>query len=1784
MTDEGESSNEGRLHSISHLLQLPEAASQKEVVLCIVKAARSQPAAMIPLLVVMLQQDEASAWQKVAIYRSLQAMMEHGLEVEPAGQFILAASKHLRASPDQEVPRELQAAASSTLATFACHHFHPIMMELQHQLKPFAPPDEFTLLTLGKIAANNVYSCVPFLGITLTTLQTAMRRIEDGRRRRALCTALEQMCGAIRIYLRTWERSSYPRISVQQFSAYLLPLYSCMTRTWLPGCDAQVQLAVLKTLSPILRLLLPRTDFQAHIYSDISLLLAQYDSSTETFLVTKILGQILEASLVNNNPIPREHVGPLTCALVRQICIRGQKWPPHPQCEENFKEIARIFLRLARLHPSGLMGVFQGKVEERQEDVCAVLLALFSEIVGAQLPELWSRRQLCVRVVKAALGDDSTRVRRRRDLRQPAAGPGTQSSMFDVESCAVGGTGPPNTLKCLVVHLCPSRVAWDIVFPCPLWLSGPPGHAPGHWEASAHQLPGENRRLASELHLPADGCVCPPAGESAQGRCPALKWPGDFRSVGRGVGGHLRSLFLFQTHPTLSLPLGGLEEKAIGIASAEVLHIAVASGRGTSQELWTKLLSYLMQPPYMALVTPLCHALRLLAEQRLRRVGHKQNGLGTGGLPTPQELMARLLALAVFPLEGTGRGAAVLLLMNALRPEAYRDVGEHWWVEIPALVRYLEGHSKYTLEPAAWEAKLLEFLQKSLRRSEAGGWNLVLGKELSKQLSTYHNSSAEKGFLYKALGMALSAAGDADGVAQTLLDLLLHTDYTEEAQRKGVCWCVVYCAEGQLTAVLQTLSRFEEVISEGEDSAYHHFGQSLPEPGRGSVKSALLLLYGSMAVRAPREQLLALLASEIVPRILRHYTSSGPELTYFAELGCPTGRKKGATDAELALSFSQCVSEISLSILSKGDAPTFCLPQKRLLLDHLVDIIKAEPLDALVSPVRQQVMVALRHLSHVPEQLSREENQALAEAALSSVFALPPLGLAEDAGQAPLPSSVHALHTGALTSLSELVETLLEEEVVRVEQRESANLQWFQQAFQLLGYWMVSEREWERARALQLGVHLLRAHCQKTSASPRIPPEQFSRLAGALGPFTCDVLGSIRQGAVDCIRVLLSTQGTQRPRGRLVAWQLHCIQRKLRSESSPREVRTASLQLAKVVSRALPPQEILAFLHTLLEQLRAVSPTCDQAVLLWFEVVVKEQRAALKDKIPDLVAVICSYVQQSEDATQRHCLAQAVCVLTERHCRAVCATLLQQALLPDRARMELLVAVATHKDNSEPVLRHLLNVVRGEGRGTPSYVMALVSLREGVLAPEGCSSQLPLLSKLCHALLCQLSSTDLNTEIPDPSSLKRMTCSRMVPLEPRRQAVLVLQAVLSRALPESAGEMDVSGDTWSFLMQPGSYLKGVALLARSMAWSQNPLIDDLLRHLLPHLSSSRTAYRDLSLVFCMEIPGHSLLHTPEMLALLLQEMLARSQDGSTTLRALALRGLGNVATEAPHEVKKHQESLLATLLQAAGNGASPEVACESLCALGKLWGCIGRRHRVRALQAVAGLARGHLWHVDDSLREAAFELLGQLARATQPEEAKSFAKEVGRSLTALLLHFREPSPTVAKACSIAFTSCAPFVGLQDLTGDMEAGQLLADVSGARHIHLMGKVCRQLAKMNPVLLGAILADVPQYLCCTWEGVQIAACKLAGILVKTADAQRLRQLDLDRLLVALRPLCRDPNAAVEIAASEALHATQQKCQQSQASSARSRRRRPLLPSWLFGRQRKGPRPESRGAGPT
>nr|XP_020657315.1 maestro heat-like repeat-containing protein family member 2A [Pogona vitticeps] len=901
VADEGPPSHGGELCSVRDLLPFLEAENQKDTVVRLVRAALSCPAATMPALLVTIQQEEASVRQKVVVYHSLQALLEHGVEVEPTRDFIVAASEQLRAplAPQEGSPWELQVAASNTLAILARGHFNPVMTELQRHLRPFTQPGAFTLLALGRMAGTDVYGCIPFLGITLATLQTVVRWIVDSWRRRALCAALQQMCRAIRIYLQSWGKSSYPRIRVQQFASYLFPLYASMVRTWLAESDPQVKLAVLKALGPMLSLLLPKREFQARVYEDLLLLSEQYESGIDPVLITKLLSQILKASLVNHHPIPRLLVEPLTCVLSHQICIRGRE----PHSRENCAEISHIFLCLARSRPSDLLGAFEKKLEKGHKELRVTLLLLLSKIVGAQArsrpsdllgafekklekghkelrvtlllllskivgaqaPEVWSRRQLCVKAVKAVLRDRGAKVR--------------LATLRVIE-------------KLLHMGYLEKVEGWPLSYIC-LQLA-----------VSAHQL----------------------------------------------------------THPTRRLPLGGLEEKAIERAAMDALHAAVATQRCASQELWARMLGYLMQPYHTASAVPLCHALRLLAKQRLRQVACKEGKLEPVDSPTPQELLIWLLvsedlgpgenpahpvapeerrtlyllysqSLAVSPFEESGRGAAALRLLSALCPEIYQDVAEHWWVEVPVLVRYLEGHSKYTLEAATWEQKLLEFLGKSLHHhpqwtggpEEGSAWILRLGQEIAKLVGLAHGCPTEKAFLYKALGTTLSLAEESKGVASQLIEVMMQTDYTDEGQRKGLRWCLAYCAKGQLRAVLAALKLFEEKAVSGagfeEEPVCLHSGQGLAETAR--VRSALLSLYSCTVLWAPGEQLRAHLESRIVPGILRHYTASaGPQR---------------AKDTELVLSFAQSVSEVSLSIQAHGEPRAFRLSQKRALLDHLMN-------------------------------------------------------------------------------------------------------------------------------------------------------------------------------------------------------------------------------------------------------------------------------------------------------------------------------------------------------------------------------------------------------------------------------------------------------------------------------------------------------------------------------------------------------------------------------------------------------------------------------------------------------------------------------------------------------------------------------------------------------------------------------------------------------------------------------------------------------------------------------
>ncbi|XP_065429039.1 maestro heat-like repeat-containing protein family member 2A isoform X3 [Chrysemys picta bellii] len=937
-------------------------------------------------------------------------------------------------------------------------------------------------------------------------------------------------------------------------------------------------------------------------------------------------------------------------------------------------------------------------------------------------------------------------------------------------------------------------------------------------------------------------------------------------------------------------------------------------------------------------------------------------------------------------------------------------------------------------------------------------------------MGSYANASVEKAFLCKALGTALAMSKDVAAVTGQLRELLRMADYLNGAETECLDSCLQLCAREQLDAILRALGDFEEEMAEGEDSWHLSLCKGLAPWERDRVKSTLLLFYSSAAAQAPPQQLLPRLAKEIVPKILHHYSTSSQAL----------GLNARQMDTALTLRFIESISAVSLAVQRSGESQPHQLPHKQVLLSQLLEIIKAEPRSSLLSPVRQEAMVAIGHLSKVKQPLSCEKNQELMEQCLDSVFSLPPQEFTEDVG----PSQT--LYASTMATLEGLMQILLEEE--ETPER-------LQRTFRLLQRWLVSEQVWERARAMRVSTHLLKAYLQTVTITTQIPPGQFSTLAGTLGPYVCDSLGSIRQGAGDAIGCLLDIQVAKQPgtlRGRDKAWALRRVCQELQS-ADPEEVWDASIKLAKLVSRALPKAEILPFTQTLLESLGAVSQACDQASVLWFHTLLTDRASDLTDTVQAILSITSTYLRCLEDPEPRGLLAQAVSLLAQHHQEAVVTYLLQRPLPLDKDSKELWAALAA-EDFFQDILKDLLDRIPSgpaaeQGAETQevavanplSVVCAIGEVVMGTAVGDALGSLLP---ELCYALLYQLSCTP-DSDMPLPSRAGRPLASPKgaapPPSTPRSLTVAALRAVLAKGLQDVARTLDKERG-WHLLEDPRSFPEGVSLLARALGQVGDAPLDRILQLLSPSLSSPCEDWRVTGTAFYAELLGHPGLQQRKLLRPVLEHLVAGASDESDSIRRLAARGLGNMAQGLPHKE-------------------------------------------------------------DSAVRAAAFGLFGALAGSAQQKHRQLFAGEVRSSWAALMLHVRDPSPEAATACYTAFQACAPFLGLTGLEGAFDSG-LLTGASRERHRHLMGHVCKQLAQKDPALLESLVTETSLHLHSRWEGIRLAAAKLAGILAENMEAQHVQQLDLGTLLCSLRALHGDPSTAVEIAAAEAVSTISQK----------------------------------------
>ncbi|XP_051009621.1 maestro heat-like repeat-containing protein family member 2A [Acomys russatus] len=1613
----------------------------------ITEKATTDPCVVMNALIRCLQEPEISTQRKMNIYNILQEIIQQEGEMEEhcIQKLVAIASKQMRDITEME-GFETAEVASETLVALSRNHFSLVMYELQHHLKPLNLTDEFVIVTLAKLANGNVFEFMPYMGITLATIFTMLRLANEAKMRQVICSAMETFCETVQFYLRHLEDSLYPVMTEDQFAVKLFPMYRYFVTVWLRHQDLEVKLGVIKSLRPMLSLLLPNDDLREQVYDYIPLLLAEFQGGLEALFVTQVLRQILEASVVTNTPIPPMLLHPIFTELHVQVCTKAPA--QHQFSSQNLMEIVHCFIALARSYPKELMKFFFSQVEMSKEAIRVGTLALIRAVVSADDPKMNIKTiYLAIRVVKNTLSDTRSKVR-----------------------------------------MAILRIIGQLV------LSG-----------FQEKIKGWGLKYVSvQLTL------------------------STYKLTNRRECFYQRDL----------------EEKMVHKVTMDTVKIITSSISGMTNEFWVRLLCYIMETDYTEALTPICISLTNLAENQIHG---KDTEAGIAGkskhvdLPAPQKLLARLLVLMSSPYKGEGRGIAMLNLLRTLSQSIAPSMADMWEQEIPLLVQYLEEHTEFTWNQKAWEDKLIQFLRNSLKKTRGTSWSLRLSKELNNQIETFDSPSLEKGFLYRALGFTLGMGLEADRVEVLLLELLYKTDYSNDFDREGVILCFGLCARGQVKTVLSVLHDFEERIQESEQSWQIGAWRKDHPWRRETVKSALMVMYSCVSSYCHPQMLLTHVDSPITAKIIHHYSSS-------------------CQDTSLKMAFMKSVVEVANAIKSIKDLEHFHFVHKSALTGLIVAIIKAEPPDHLVSPVRSMAMDALSQLSTLKPFYSSEESIELMDISIHTVISLQPPG--EDN------ESVKTLYGNALSSLKQLMESLLQRQL---------DPKGLQETVHLLEKWILSEKEWEREKAMTLHLHLMHIYVQSIGVCIPLKLGQFGILVGLIAPCTCDVHRKTRLASTNVLSSLLDLHVSQTCSlwGASKEQELEKCKEDLQ-DTDMDKISSASSRIAKVVCPEFNCDEVVSLIQKLCENIGAMDLQHDRAAVTWIGIFLQMRVKELEDKVAEILGAILVHLPVVDHPEVRRHLIEGILLLAHYHQETVLTSLLRQPLPMESHLTEVWLAVAENVPFARTMLHGLLGRLQSRFTARINATSKadiwrlaavdplMVSGRGRCWTPRGsqggihqpfslqtlCTIQLlmekmdqddkfpDLFPDLLYTFLLQLGSSHGPEAASPVLKTWRLVHTGPLPQEMTLQRVTIksMQLLIKRINREPLEQALEEQSVWSLLDNGGTFLEGVSLMARLCMQYMESYMQRLAELVLTGMGSEVLSCCVSSTAICVEFMSDPVLHQEKLLrpvVLMLEK--GAGQDKDETLQVLSLRALGNMALGAPRKVKQYRKLLLEKCLDSLRGQVNSSVVAEGMEALTKVLAELREGDIGSFFEAISEQCRAFFDNESELLRLKAFILFGKLAKVVGISKKHFFKGEVKRSWVSLLLHCQDPCSSVAQACVATMFQCVYFWGWKSL--EISFGHSNDSIND-QMIVLQTNMCSILAQKKPAVLCGFLLETTMFMKSSLSKIRIAACGLAGVIMKQLSAHYLKKMDLVGLQNSLQDLQLDSDAAVRRAALETL----------------------------------------------
>ncbi|XP_078235222.1 maestro heat-like repeat-containing protein family member 2B [Pogona vitticeps] len=1587
-------------------------------------------------------------------------------------------------------PEERSKRASDLLLSLAKGHFNEVMCHLQSILKEVdTPPHPMLLKTLENFTSRYALRTVPYIISSFVYLQVILILDLGSREKVAICSAVEKMCLSVAYYYKNWRLCHYPREAESSFCRPLLSIYQRLSGYWQQEEDRNVSEAALKARWPMLAVLVryrPQQDEILRKFPDV----IKESRMVDAPLMAKGLYVFLEGCVDCHPPNLKKVFRTLEKSTFSKSSLKIIPLP---------KSFAALTSGDLEISPASFTN---GRRDQE--------LSSQGAFRGFRIPPQMGFLQH---------GRQTWRGNRRDDF-PPFFCQAREATLFFLKELL----SSPKVEGCL---------EWEMV----TYLFR---------QVAVHTSQGVSQRERA----PRD----PSSGRDEATRGPLPSPSGGLSGPACLVRDSARGL----------MP----READVQDLSIEVLEHVNTSATGMFKALWPKLLSFLLPPEYTPALTPLCRCLKELAVLRPEGSVLFLGSCRGVKLPSPQEIFGRLLVLSssgsqrgfwalqllhalradIHEAVGQLWAQQIPAIWGYCQAEGTRGSQPEWQQKLLQILR----RSLKTMEDDRWTKNLILALEDQMGSYADGSLEKsvlyqVLGLSLAccadrtyvlhwlERLIENANylEAAEKEKVAEILSFA--ALDHLDLTLATLDDcragmdlkmglsaLLTHHKVSQRPGPAGQCqlsnkppWIqqdLKLEPEPPLMPAIHLHIPWDRWLQNEEvcstDGIYLSVDIRLSSDyktgRRGHLLKTLILAYGRVAIRAPKELLLKSGEAEILKKVLDLYRMS-----------FQVRSRRGSEGWILVKWGTEGAGRCGEGWEWKRGSSLYSRNQPNHLKPRLPVEALREMLDGVIKSLF--LLPPLERLKRIANDEQDASNIEVCQAGFllgercSSRASLPGL-------------SFQLMYTRSVEAMGKLFDVLVTEEPTT----ERIDIM-----FQLIEPWFL-ECEWSRERALQASFQVLAPF----QASFRLPDgENFKGYGFAvsfLAPYILENSIACRQWAAKCISCLIHIQGGSRiteAEEKEVTSALCDLQAEV-----PTDLSGAWARLAKVVSIHLAKDQLLDFTEAILEDLMSGIPSYARAAGYWLLANLQNHGEAMKSKVPELLDTFCSRLPIITQGGMEEVLLEAVCIMARSHLDTVLGHLLRRSLPLDSETGKLWRSFDRDPSLAVRVLAKLMSCVNQPsilGSTTSSSIdesgdyaeeeplkatCAIYEVLSGVPSEVDLQKLFP---ELLFTLLWQVSQT-LGQKIPPCEGRRRLFLreQHLTPGNPCSLSVDTLKALIVKGTPIASQEEIKTADFWGLLGDPRTHPEGLCQLTKWLL--ENGLLkDQVIQDVLPWMDASSEKLRLAGTALFTEVIQEPSFTRWAALRAFVPTLIRNVEDQHAGIRRMALRSLGRLFLVAPDQVKGLKKDLLILLFNHLRDSA---VVDEALEALALVLPCLRMGKVAFLFRELCWRASKYLSEEDDAIRAAAFHLFGALATRAKQGYKTFFANLVKENLALLLIYQGDPNPNISEACKMAFLQCLPFVTkrhLQQLHQTTKSGNINA-------------LCQQLVKAGPHLSMGLQRDLVPYFQSRQEELQRRAVEISGALLQSTPVTALEERTLQLLLTELAPLQGDASTTLQSAA--------------------------------------------------